>query len=60
MTIPEIVLTSESKPSEVLLCCIEAITQWSDNEYIYDDNHYTNISVKDARKVVQQLEEKGL
>ena len=52
----ETVLDSKSPPSTVLRCCIDAITQMSDNEYIYDDNHFTNIHVTDARAVVMALE----
>ena len=55
----ETVLNSKSPPSAVLRCCINAITQISDNEYIYDDRDDINILANDARKVVQNLEEAG-
>lgn len=59
----EIVLNANSPPSEVLTCCINAIEQLSDNEYIYDDQEavdkcvreWINISIKDARLVAQKL-----
>ena len=56
----ETVLTVESKASDVLECAINAITQWSDNEYIYDDDNHTNILVTDAQMVVTNLRSKGL
>ena len=51
----ETVLTVESKASDVLECAINAIEQMSDNEYIYDDNSFTNILVTDAQMVVTNL-----
>ena len=51
----ETVLDNKSPPSAVLLCCINAITQISDNEYIYDDDRDINIHNLDARLVVKRL-----
>jgi hypothetical protein len=56
----ETVLTVDSKASDVLECCINAIEQLSSNEYIYDDDSYTNILVTDAQMVVTNLRSKGL
>jgi hypothetical protein len=56
----ETVLTVDSKASDVLECCINAIEQLSSNEYIYDDNSFTNISIKDAQMVVTNLRSDGL
>ena len=57
---PETVLTVESKASDVLECAINAIEQMSDNYFIYDDDSFTNIEIKDARMVVTNLRSKGL
>ena len=51
----EVELDETSRPSMVLRCCINAITQLSDNEYIYDDDGNINILVTDAQMVVTNL-----
>ena len=60
MSKTETVLTLESKSSDILECCINAIEQLSDNEYIYDDDSYTNIKITDAQMHVTNLRSQGL
>lgn len=57
MSKTETVFDSTSRPDRVLNCCINAITQISDNEYIYDDDHDCNILVTDAYLVAERIKE---